>query len=312
MKRPRGEARKEVVEQLRLEVPFVRHAWELGRLGRRVLADLRVIAESNEHRRIIPTRATDPHVSVATRTDRKLASKLREIGAFDENGLIYGGRTVVAHRPFTTESIIALKTARFDLERLFVQAAFASELERDAFWHTPKSPREDAGAPRKEDWEHAWVQITAWNYGKAVACEAIGLRERTYDERRRRPRAKSGGLSLNDQELIDYLRARIVEEEKSIENHEGFKSSCEEVARLRGLRIPVTVRRPKFARSMRARLPEDCRFLVDDYTRWKARAPRQPKVSRTLWNQLIELREKRIVGTVANFALSAWMTQHTK
>ncbi|GEM_PF-4415149 len=312
MKRPRGQARNEVIEQLKREVPFVRHAWELGRLGRRVLADLRIVAESNEHRRIVPLRATDPHISVAVRTDKRLARKLRESGSFDEQGLIYGGQTVVAHRPFASESILALKTARFNLERLFVQAQFSSALERDAFWHTPKRPQHDTGPSKDEDWEHVWVQITSWTYGKAVACEAIGLKERTYDERRRRPRAKAGGLSLKDEELLDQLRARIAEEEKGIENHEGYKSHCEEVARLRGLRIPIAVRRPRFAKSMRARLPEDCRYLVDEYGRWKARAPRQPQVSRALWKLLLERRERRIVGTVANFAMSEWMIQHAK
>jgi hypothetical protein len=312
MRRLRGDKRTELVEQLKGEVPYVRHAWELGRLKRRLLADLKMIAESCEHRRMVPMRVTDPYVSVASRTDKKLARMLRESGSFDDEGLIYGGRTVVAHRPLTTDSIVALKRALFELERLFVQAQFSSPLERDAFCHSPKTHDDDRGVSKDEDWQHAWVRMITWRHSKAVACEALDLKERTYDERRRRRRAKAGGLSLNDQELLEQLEAQIASEKSGIQNHDEFRTYCDQVAEMRGLRIPLAVRRPKFTRSTRAVLPKDCRYLVDDHTRWKARASRQPKISRALWKELIELREKRIAGTLAAFALSDWMTRHTK
>ncbi len=309
MKRPRGADRNELVRELRDEAPFVRHAWELGRMRRRLEADLKTILDGTVHSWMVPLRAGDPRVAHA-QLDRQLQQKLRELGRYDDKGFIFGGERRIAFRPFLDESITAIREARHAVDQAFLHANFSSVLERSAFTHTPKTVDQDRGASTEEQWQEAWLQITYGRYPKAIACEAIDLDEHAYDERRRRPRKKAGGLSINDAELVEWLRVQIEQETRKVDDHRKYREHAAAIAATRGLRIPKAMRVPKFSKAIRKRLPSDCRFLDDDRTRWIARLRRQPKASHALWRKLIRLREEFLAAADAAFAMTAWFDEN--
>lgn len=309
MKRPRGPDRKELVRELREAAPFVRHAWELGRMRRRLEADLKTIVDGSVHTWMVPLRAGDPRVAHA-QLDRQLQQKLRERGQYDDKGFIFGGETLIAFRPFLDDTLTAIREARHVVDQAFLHAKFSSVLEHSAFTHGPKNVQDDRGASTEEQWQEAWLQITYGRYTKAIACEAIDLDEHAYDARRRRPRKKAGGLSINDAELVEWLREEIEKETKKVENHRQGREYAAAIAATRGLKIPKAMRVPKFSKAIRKRLPDNCRFLDDDRTRWIARLRRQPKASHALWRKLIRLREEFLAGADAAFAISAWFDKN--
>src|SRR5689334_21265624 len=137
MKRPRLADRDKLVEELRAQVQWVRHAWELGRMQRRAIADLQHIVKRNVHYSVALLRAGDPRVARA-QVDRHLQETLKRNGRFDERGLIYGGETLVAHRPLITETLDIMRTRLRALEDTLAFARFASSLEQVAFRLIPK------------------------------------------------------------------------------------------------------------------------------------------------------------------------------
>lgn len=285
--------KQDQVAELKAEAQHVRVAWELGRLRRRLELDLRTLLLNTEHWRVVPIRAGDPRVAAATR-DKQLQKRLRDTGMFDEQELIYGGESQVAHRPFRTETLTTLRSAQRALADAFVQARFSSPLEWVAFTLTPKDPDEDLGRPTEHQWHDAWLAITRGRYAKTVACEAIGLDDHAYDERRRRPRARTGGISAKVEELLTWLREETERERKSIKNHREYIDYVSQLAQQRGIVIPKALRRPTYSKRTRDKLPPDCRFLDDDRARWSTNLSAQPSASRAAWKQLIALREERL------------------
>lgn len=306
MKRPRGNERQKLLEELRAEVPWVRHAWELGRRRRRAQADLETILAGTVHTKIEPLRAGDPRVAHA-QLDRQLQEKLREQGLHDEKGFIYGGMTLIAHRPFTYESIEPIRNALRAIDDAFMRVKFSSPLEHSAFTHAPKHAKDDDGPPSEEQWAEAWLQITSWQYPKAIACEAIGLKQKTYEERRRRPRGKSGGLSINDEEALAALDEMIAKEKESIENNVQYREYASRLAAERGLKLPKELRMPTYSKALRKQMPKDWRFYDDDRARWRAQLSKQPRKTQARWRTLIELREQRIAGAMAGLGIHEWI-----
>lgn len=306
MKRPRGVDRDAQVRELRTEAPFVRHAWELGRIRRRVEADLKAILDGTLHTRFVPIRAGDPRIAHA-QVDRHLQAKLRANGSSDEHGLIYGGERLVAYRPFVDTTVSALRDAGRALDQAFLHARFSSVLEHIAFSHAPKHIDDDRGPSTDAQWHDAWFRITFGRYTKAAACEAINLDEHAYDERRRRPKSKSGGLSDKDAELIEWLREQIVEETNRIENHREYREYVAALATQHGLKLPKELRIPGFSKALRKRLPADWRFMDDDRLRWKANLSQQPRSTQATWRRLIELREAFLAAAVAALKIGAWI-----
>jgi hypothetical protein len=312
MKRPRGPDRDKLLRELQAEVPHARHAWELGRMRRRLEADLKTIVERSVRSYVVPLRAGDPRVAHA-QLDRQLQAKLRELGHFDADGLIYGGETRSVCRPFHDETVNALREVRHVVDHAFLNAKFTSPLEHAAFAHAPKQAPEDREASTEDQWQEAWLQLTAGYYPKAVACEAIGINEHASDERRRRPRARAGGLSINDSELLERLQQMIADETKKLDDQRVGRAYSIEVAKQRGLKLPKDLRlQPVFSRTTVAQLHADCRFYNEERLYWKARLARQPRASHQLWRKLIRLREDRLAGIVATFAIHAWIEQHTQ
>lgn len=117
--------------------------------------------------------------------------------------------TRIAHRPFETETIEAIRNAYHAVDDAFMLAKFSSPLERSAFAHRPKHARDDEGAATEEQWHDAWLQITWFVCSKSVAYEAIGISKKAYEARRRRSREKANGLSINDEEALESLNEMI-------------------------------------------------------------------------------------------------------
>ncbi len=205
-----------------------------------------------------------------------------------------------------------MREARHALDQAFLHAKFSSQLERSAFAHRPKQANDDRADSTEAHWQEAWLQITFGWYPKSVACEAIGLSEKAYDERRRRPRARAGGLSINDAELLERLQKLIADETKSLDDQRVSRAYSVEVAKQRGFKLPKEHRLPAFSRTTVPRLPPDCRFYNTDRLYWKARLARQPRASQGLWRKLIRLREQRLAGIVATFGIQACFEEHAK
>lgn len=274
-------------------------------MRRRLEQDLRTILDGSVHYSIEPIRGDDARASKA-KLDRQHLKWLRDRGSFAEKGLIFGGKTMIAHRPFVTETIDAIRSIQRALEETFVRAKFSSVLERYAFNARPKNHKDDHGASTEEQWHEVWLRITYGQYTKALACEAIELDEHAYDERRRRPRAKADGLSINDQELQARLHELIAEEQQKLAD---LRQTRDYVVAVHGVRLPRALRSPAYSRRTRGQLHRDCRFLDDDLVRWRASLKKQPAFSHQLWRQLIRLREQRVAGVVATFAIHELITQ---
>lgn len=311
MRRPRGKAKAQQLEDLRAEAPWVRLSWELGRVYRRAGADLRSILANSIHHRVFPIRAGDPRV-VRQQVDRHLQEQLRKRGSFDEHGLIYGGESRIAHRPFKTETIDAIRSAHRALDDALLHAAFSTSLERIAFHLSPKDASEDCGGSTEPQWQDAWLEITDGTYTKGAACQAIGISQHAYDERQRRRRAKAGGLSRRDEKRNAMLRELIAEENKGIENHQQYRRYIDAIASERGHELPRSMRIPRFTKATCKKLPEDCRFYAKELERWQALLPRQPRKSQPLWRQLIELRQERIAGMVSAIEICEWTERNLK
>jgi hypothetical protein len=312
MKRPRLAEREKLVDALRSEVQWVRHAWELGRLQRRAIADFECIVKGAVHYATVPIRAGDPRAARA-QLDRQLQSQLRRNGHYDEQGLIYGGQMLIAHRPFVTETLEALRTRLRELRDAFVLAKFATPLEQAAFRCAPKDPNDDRGAPRDKQWVDAWLRVTHGRHPKSIACEAIGISEKAYDERRRRPQAKAGGLTIREQELIEQLEHEMEQDRKSIENHESYRRDALHFAAQCGAKLPRHLRTvPSYTKATRKQLTLDVRFLDDDLVRWRACLREASPKMRPTWRALIALREQRIARLVRAMAIHAWLEDQTR
>lgn len=276
----------------------MRVAWELGRLRRRLEADLATLLLNSEQHRVLPLRAGDPRVGAKAR-DKQLQQLLRDAGHEDEHGLIYGGVAQVAHRPFRTETLTALRKAQRALADAFMLARFSSELEYAAFNVTPHDPNEDrAQSTTDHQWHDAWLAATRRSYTKAAACEASRLDAHTYDERRRRRGTKTT-------EMLTWLREEAERERKAVDDGRTYVAYGSEIAVERGVAIPRAWRRPTYSRRIRDQLPSDCRFLDDERARWSTNVSSQPSRTRTAWRQLIELREERLALIVASMGISS-------
>jgi hypothetical protein len=278
-------------------------------MRRRAELDLQTLLESTMWTQAAPLHAGDLRIARG-QLDRQLQARLRKTGHSNDRGIIYGGETRIAVRPFVSESVIAIRQARRALSREFVLAKFTSVLEHIAFTLRPKRPDEDLGPSTEKQWQDAWLRTIGGCYPKAIACEAIGLNEHAYDERHRRARKKADGLSLDDAALVEWLRDAIKAEDSMVQGHRCYREYAAATASKHGISLPKAMRLPTLSKATLNALPPELRELDIERVRWRTALSEQPKASKKLWRQLIELREESIVASIATPAIIAWMDEN--